>query len=61
MYMMCLIDFEMFEGIKDELDFCQRLLTEECLFTLPSTCFYTKGMFRVMICHPEDKLIEMGK
>lgn len=30
MYMMCQIDLDEFEDIKDDIDFCKKLLAEEC-------------------------------
>lgn len=36
MYMMCLIDLDEFDGITDEVDFCKKLLAEECCCLLPS-------------------------
>ncbi len=50
MYMMVKIDIEEFADIKDDVDFCQKLLNEEFCLVFPSTCFFSKNFFRVVIC-----------
>ena len=61
MYMMVLIDTDEFEDIIDDVDFCKKLLNEQYCFVLPGKCFFTKNMFRIVICHPEDTFEELSK
>ena len=60
MYMMVLIDMTEFEDLETDVDFCKKLLEEECTFVLPSTCFNSKNMFRLVLCHLPEKLEELG-
>ena len=57
---MCKIDYSKFKDISSEFDFCQMLINEESVYFLPGTCFFAKGMFRAMICKPDETLTEMG-
>ena len=50
MYMMVRINLEEFEGIENDLDFCKKLLEEECVLVFPAKCFFSKDAFRVVIC-----------
>ena len=50
MYMMVRIEIEDFKDIKDDVEFCQKLLQEECCLVFPSQCFFSKNFFRVVIC-----------
>ncbi len=50
MYMMVTIDMKEFKDIKDDVEFCQKLLHEECCLVFPSRCFFSKDGFRVVIC-----------
>jgi len=60
MYMMCQIEIDHFKDIDDDIDFCKKLLAEESVFFLPSSCFFAKNMFRIVICNREEKFTEMG-
>jgi len=60
MYMMVLIEHDEFEDIEDDVDFCKKLLNEQNAFVLPSTCFFAKNMFRIVLCHPLEKIEELG-
>lgn len=60
MYMMVQIKLEEFDGITDDIDFCKRLLNEQCCFVLPSTCFFAKDMFRIVLCNPKEKFEELS-
>lgn len=50
MYMMVRINVEEFADISDDVQFCQKLLQEECCLVFPSQCFFSKNFFRVVIC-----------
>lgn len=60
MYMMVKIDLEEFEGIADDVDFCVKLLHEQCCLVFPSTCFFAKGFFRIIICTKKEKFDEFS-
>ena len=60
MYMMVRIDFEEFEGIKDDVEFCKMLLHEQNCLTFPSKCFFEEGFFRMIICTTQETLNEFG-
>ena len=55
MYMMVKLDHSAFEDIEDDLDFCKKLLKEQNCFVLPSTCFFSKDLFRIVLCNTLDK------
>ena len=42
MYMMLGIDFSLLNDIKDDVDFVQKLITEQCVVCLPATVFNFK-------------------
>jgi len=44
--------------VKDDLEFCTRLLSEESVFVLPGQCFQIPNFFRVVTTSPIDKLEE---
>jgi tyrosine aminotransferase len=50
MYMMVKINIDEFEGIEDDVDFCKKLLNEECVLVFPSQCFFAKNFFRMVVC-----------
>lgn len=60
MYMMCQIDVEAFKDIEDDIDFCKKLLAEQNCFVFPSSCFFMKNAFRVIICTKPEVLLEFG-
>lgn len=43
---------------KDDMDFCEALLTEESVFCLPGQCFDIANYFRVVFCAPHKILEE---
>lgn len=59
--MMVQIDHNEFEDIEDDVDFCKKLLNEQYCFVLPSTCFFAKDMFRIVLCHLPEKFEELGR
>ena len=60
MYMMVRIDFEEFEGIADDVEFCKKLLHEQNCLTFPSRCFFEDGFFRMIICTTAETINEFG-
>ena len=42
--------------VKDDVDFTQKLLTEENVFVLPGTIFQAPGYVRLVVCSPIEKL-----
>jgi len=48
MYMMVNIDLNEFKDISSDVEFCQKLLQEECCLVFPSACFFSKNGFRVV-------------
>lgn len=61
MYMMVRIHLDEFEDIKDDVDFCKKLLTEECTLTFPAQCFFAKDAFRIVICQSKENIDEFAK
>ena len=54
MYMMVCIDKEEFADIKDDVDFCSKLLNEQCCLVFPAKCFFAQDSFRIVsrdYCH----------
>ena len=58
MYVMVGIDVDRLEGITSDVDFAQELLTEECVFVIPGSCFRMDNFFRVVFSAPTEKLKE---
>ena len=57
MYLMLKIDIERFKGIKDDVDFVEKLVQEEAVLCLPGQCFRCPGCFvRIVFTAPKDKL-----
>ena len=50
----------LFEDIEDDLDFCQKLLTEQNCFVFPSSLFGSPDGFRIILCTQPETLIEFG-
>jgi len=58
MYMMIGIDMEKFPEFKSDVDFTERLVTEQSVFCLPAKCFNYPNYFRVVLTVPEMKVEE---
>ncbi|ORX56272.1 tyrosine aminotransferase [Hesseltinella vesiculosa] len=58
MYMMVGIDVSSFEGIKDDVEFSQKLLAEESVLCLPGECFNYPNFIRIVITPTKDRLEE---
>lgn len=56
MYLMFSIQINHFNDIKDDIDFAQKLLSEENVFVLPGTAFNIPYYCRIVFCAPSDKL-----
>jgi tyrosine aminotransferase len=56
MYMMIKIEIEKFKDITDDLDFCKKLLDEQCCLVFPAHCFYAKDSFRIVICTSKEMI-----
>jgi len=58
LYLMVGIDITQFNGIKDDVDFSQKLLQEESVFVLPAQCFKISNYIRIVFCPPKEQLTE---
>ncbi|XP_059146218.1 LOW QUALITY PROTEIN: tyrosine aminotransferase-like [Physella acuta] len=58
MYMMVGIDMEHFPEFKSDVEFTQRLITEQSVFCLPATCFEYPNFFRIVLTVPTEKASE---
>jgi aspartate/methionine/tyrosine aminotransferase len=58
--MMVRIDFAEFADITDDNQFCQKLLHEQCCLVIPSSCFFSKNFFRVVICTSKANIEEFA-
>lgn len=58
MYMMVRIKLDEFADIENDLDFCKKLLQEECVLTFPAQSFFSKDAFRVVICQSHASIAE---
>ncbi|KAI8925783.1 pyridoxal phosphate-dependent transferase [Entophlyctis helioformis] len=57
MYLMLELKLAEFVGIKDDLDFVEKLVTEESVLCLPGQCFRCPGPFvRIVFTPPADQL-----
>jgi tyrosine aminotransferase len=61
MYMMVRIKLDEFVDIENDLDFCKKLLTEECILTFPARSFFSKDAFRVVICQSHSTIAEAAQ
>lgn len=60
MYMMVGIETSEFKDINDDIDFCKKLLQEQNCLTFPSSCFFSKNFFRIIICTKPEILVQFG-
>jgi tyrosine aminotransferase len=61
MYMLVKIEMSYYKDITDDIDFCKKLLAEKTVLCMPSTCFFEKGYFRIVLCHPQASFEEFTK
>jgi len=52
MYIMVKVDVERL-GMRDDMEFCTRLLEEQAVFVLPGECFEAPGFVRIVFSPPE--------
>ena len=60
MYMMVRIEFQEFDGIENDVQFCKMLLHEQNCLTFPSQCFFENGFFRMIICTTTETINQFG-
>uniref|UniRef100_A0AAY4DJ67 Tyrosine aminotransferase n=1 Tax=Denticeps clupeoides TaxID=299321 RepID=A0AAY4DJ67_9TELE len=58
MYLMVGIDMDNFPEFQNDVDFTERLVTEQSVFCLPATAFEYPDFFRVVVTVPEDMMME---
>lgn len=61
MYMIVRINLDEFKDIEDDIDFCKKLLTEECTLTFPAQCFFSNNGFRIVICQSKENIEEFAR
>merc|ERR1719397_48014 len=52
------IDVDSFPDFPSDIEFTERLMTEESVFCLPASCFAFPGFFRIVLSIPNDKAVE---
>ena len=57
-YMLILLNFDSFDDIKDEMDFCKKIQLEENLYFTPSNSFCFKDAIRIVTCGGMDLYVE---
>ena len=57
-YMLILLNFDSFNNIKDEMDFCKKLQLEENLYFMPGSSFCFKDAIRFVTCGSIDLYVE---
>jgi len=58
MYMMVGFDTMMFPDIKNDLDFTEKLISEQSVKCLPAKCFEFPNYFRLVLTVPTEKILE---
>jgi len=58
MYLMVGIDMDHFPDFKNDVDFTERLVTEQSVFCLPATAFEYPNYFRIVVTVPEEMMVE---
>ncbi|KAG9475031.1 tyrosine aminotransferase [Eleutherodactylus coqui] len=58
MYLMVGIDIEHFPEFESDVDFTERMISEQSVFCLPATCFEYPNYFRVVLTVPEEMMVE---
>ncbi|XP_077451584.1 tyrosine aminotransferase isoform X8 [Stigmatopora argus] len=52
------IDIEHFPDFQDDVDFTEKLVTEQSVFCLPATAFEYANFFRIVVTVPEDMMLD---
>ncbi|KAI1890057.1 hypothetical protein AGOR_G00169300 [Albula goreensis] len=58
MYLMVGIEMEHFPEFQSDVDFTERLVTEQSVFCLPATAFEYPNFFRIVVTVPEHMMVE---
>ncbi|KAJ0029483.1 hypothetical protein NQD34_004480 [Periophthalmus magnuspinnatus] len=58
MYLMVGIDMEHFPDFKNDVEFTERLVTEQSVFCLPASAFEYPNYFRIVVTVPEEQMVE---
>ncbi|TRY82836.1 hypothetical protein DNTS_022052 [Danionella cerebrum] len=58
MYIMVGIEMEHFPEFQNDVEFTERLVTEQSVFCLPATAFEYPDFFRIVVTVPEEMMIE---
>ncbi|XP_036400313.1 tyrosine aminotransferase [Megalops cyprinoides] len=58
MYLMVGIEMEHFPEFRNDVEFTERLVTEQSVFCLPATAFEYPNFFRIVVTVPEDMMVE---
>uniref|UniRef100_A0A3B4E8Z9 Tyrosine aminotransferase n=1 Tax=Pygocentrus nattereri TaxID=42514 RepID=A0A3B4E8Z9_PYGNA len=58
MYLMVGIEMEHFPEFQNDVDFTERLVTEQSVFCLPATAFEYPNFFRIVVTVPEEMMVE---
>ncbi|XP_023682846.1 tyrosine aminotransferase [Paramormyrops kingsleyae] len=58
MYLMVGIEIENFPEFENDVEFTERLVTEQSVFCLPATAFEYPNYFRIVVTVPEDMMAE---
>ncbi|KAF3854323.1 hypothetical protein F7725_022378 [Dissostichus mawsoni] len=58
MYLMVGIDMDRFPDFKNDVDFTERLVTEQSVFCLPASAFEYPNYFRIVVTVPEEMMVE---
>ncbi|XP_068595800.1 tyrosine aminotransferase [Brachionichthys hirsutus] len=58
MYIMVGIDMDRFPDFKSDIDFTERMVTEQSVFCLPASAFEYENYFRIVVTVPEDMMLE---
>uniref|UniRef100_A0AAX7SL97 Tyrosine aminotransferase n=1 Tax=Astatotilapia calliptera TaxID=8154 RepID=A0AAX7SL97_ASTCA len=58
MYIMIGIDMDHFPDFKNDVDFTERLVTEQSVFCLPASAFEYPNFFRIVVTVPEEMMLE---
>ncbi|KAM4613970.1 tyrosine aminotransferase [Discoglossus pictus] len=58
MYLMVGIEMEHFPEFESDVDFTERMISEQSVFCLPATCFEYPNYFRIVLTVPEQMMLE---
>uniref|UniRef100_A0A8C5FZ78 Tyrosine aminotransferase n=1 Tax=Gouania willdenowi TaxID=441366 RepID=A0A8C5FZ78_GOUWI len=58
MYLMVGIEMDHFPEFKNDVDFTERMVTEQSVFCLPASAFEYPNFFRIVVTVPEEMMVE---